>query len=126
MLAQYTATPNEGQSEDPVAHFIRIVQDRKPYLLFRDRQFLPDVPALYVVLSDEHELLYIGITTNLRKRWKDHHRAPQMKQRYRIYWRMTESADERARCEQVFVQAYRPPWNRSEVLRKEALDGAVL
>lgn len=96
---------------EEVADFISKVKNRRPYLLFRDRQFLPDIPALYVVLDQEDTLLYIGIAQDLRKRWKDHHRAPQMKDDYRIYWRMAESAKERRYYEQVFVSAYRPLWN---------------
>lgn len=104
--------------------FIGILQSRKPYLLFRDRQFLPDVPALYVVLDEHNTLLYIGITANLQKRWKEHHRAPQMKDHYRIYWRMTESAKERKDLERMFVRAFSPLWNQTEVL-SEARDGAT-
>jgi excinuclease UvrABC nuclease subunit len=102
-----------------IAHFVSIVKERRPYLMFRDRRFLPDIPALYVVISDQDELLYIGITIDLQRRWRNHHRAPQMKDSYRIYWRLTESAKERSKYEQVFVQAYRPPWNWSEVSKQE-------
>ena len=116
MSAQYTPEQPEQQDISLQVSFIALVQDRRPYLLFRDRQFLPDVPALYVVLSDAGELLYIGITANLQQRWKDHHRASQMEDHYRIYWRMAESAKERAEHERTFVRTYRPLWNRSEIL----------
>jgi excinuclease UvrABC nuclease subunit len=91
--------------------FVALVQNRRPYLPFCDRHLLPDVPALYIVLDDYSTLLYIGIAVNLRLRWTDHHRAPQMHWYYRIYWRATESASERVRHERAFIKAYRPLWN---------------
>lgn len=106
--------------KDDQYEFVTLVQKRRPYQCFSDRHLLPDVPALYVVLDDYSTLLYIGIATNLRQRWADHHRAPQMYGHYRIYWRTTESASERVRHERAFIRMYRPLWNGTEQPRGSA------
>ena len=83
----------------------------KPYILYRDRRQLPDVPAVYVVVDPQYMLLYIGMTANLRDRWNEHDRAKQMEPDYRIYWRMTPSDCERQRMEVLLISALRPIWN---------------
>ena len=86
-----------------------------PSLAFRHRQFLPDVPVVYFVIDDEvPEVLYIGRTDNLAKRWKAHHRAPQMQDHYRIYWLLVVAAHERVELERAFIEGMNPRWNRTE------------
>src|SRR5690349_19308177 len=85
-----------------------------PSLAFRHRQFLPDVPVIYFVLDDSvPELLYVGRTNNLEKRWKDHHRTPQMQDHYRIYWYLVVAAHTRAELERAFIAIMDPRWNRT-------------
>lgn len=95
--------------------FIQSLINKRPYLLFRDRQFLPDVPVIYFVLDDYNELLYLGKTIDLYRRWKNHHRAPQMEDFYRIYWRLSERTKERAAMETFFIRYLYPQWNNTAV-----------
>jgi hypothetical protein len=41
---------------------------------FQDRQLLPKVCAVYIVLNHRAESLYVGKAKNLRSRWNNHHR----------------------------------------------------
>ena len=88
-----------------------------PSLAFRHRQFLPDVPVVYFVLDDGvPDVLYVGRTDNLEKRWKAHHRAPQMHDHYRIYWLLVVAAHDRVVLERVFINGLNPHWNRTECI----------
>lgn len=87
-----------------------------PSMDFQHRQGLPSVPALYFVMDDQLNFMYIGQTGNLHDRWKSHHRAPQMRAGvHRIYW--VEIADDtrRADAERRAIGQFGPIWNRSEI-----------
>lgn len=87
-----------------------------PSMDFQHRQGLPSVPALYFVMDDQLNFMYIGQTANLHGRWKSHHRAPQMRPNvHRIYW--VEIADDvrRADAERRAIVQFDPAWNRSEI-----------
>ncbi len=43
-----------------------------PSLPLESRRSLPDISALYFVLDEDDELLYIGRANNLVKRWRGH------------------------------------------------------
>jgi hypothetical protein len=87
-----------------------------PSLAFADRSDLPPVPALYFVLSDRREVVYIGQTANLRERWKSHHRARQMTLgAYRVHWKEIADEDQRLAAEKAAIEYFRPLWNRTEV-----------
>lgn len=44
-------------------------------LAFEHRADLPAIPAVYFVLNEHRNVMYVGTTENLRMRWKAHHRA---------------------------------------------------
>ncbi len=56
-------------------------EDIKPYTLpyqfLSRRQNLPEVSAIYFVISGQDVIHYIGQTVNLRVRWQKHHRLRQ-------------------------------------------------
>lgn len=87
-----------------------------PSLAFEHRRDLPTLPALYFVIDARLHIVYIGQTTNLRERWKAHHRAPQMDAGgYRIHWLVVHDARRRTDGERQSIAYFRPPWNRSEI-----------
>lgn len=92
---------------------------RHPYLTFRYRRYLPDIPALYIVVDESFQFLYVGIASNLRDRWREHHRAPQMGLEYRIYWLQVDSAFDRRKFEAQFIQRLNPLWNRTPIVLQE-------
>lgn len=40
---------------------------------------LPEIPAIYMVISQSQKVLYIGQTKNLHSRWQGHHRLEQIR-----------------------------------------------
>jgi hypothetical protein len=85
--------------------------ERLPWLAFRHRRYLPAIPAIYFVLDDVPELLYVGQATNLHDRWRAHHRASQMQELYRICWYEVRDARDRDRIEGLFIYRMFPLWN---------------
>ena len=47
-------------------------------LLLTKKGNLPTCPAVYLVLSQQKEILYIGRANNLKSRWQNHHRFAQV------------------------------------------------
>ena len=87
-----------------------------PSLAFEHRYDLPPIPAMYFVLSEQREIVYIGETENLNARWKSHHRARQMASGgYRIHWREMTDPAARTIAERGAIAYFRPTWNRTEV-----------
>lgn len=104
MSDQYTPIAPTVQ----IAHF--------PSLAFEHRKDLPVIPALYFVVDSKRDVVYIGQTQNLRKRWESHHRAIQMDRgNYRIHWRVVPDEALRRNYEARCIEHFRPAWNRSEV-----------
>lgn len=88
-----------------------------PSLDFQHRQGLPLVSALYFVLDDQLNVMYIGQTANLHDRWRSHHRARQMRANvHRIYWVEIPDDARRADAETRAIAHFGPIWNRSEVV----------
>ena len=59
-----------------------------PSLSLESRHNLPDKSAIYFVLDEDDEILYIGKAVSLVKRWRGHHRLAQLEQlgNVRIAW----------------------------------------
>jgi len=43
-----------------------------------DRDYLPDEPGLYCVMTWSNEIIYVGQTRSLYRRWQSHHRLKQV------------------------------------------------
>jgi len=43
-----------------------------PSVLLKDRSQLPEASAVYIAIDSQSTVLYIGATTNLKKRWTHH------------------------------------------------------
>ena len=48
-----------------------------PSLVLSAKQQLPNCCAVYFAVS-QGQVLYVGLATNLRNRWRNHHRLPQL------------------------------------------------
>jgi excinuclease UvrABC nuclease subunit len=49
-----------------------------PSILLEDRKSLPNLIAVYFVLDDNDNVLYIGQAKNVRNRWLGHHKTNQL------------------------------------------------
>ncbi|AFZ21261.1 GIY-YIG nuclease family protein [Allocoleopsis franciscana] len=90
------------------------------YLLEKDK--LPNDAAIYFVSDSQGQVLYVGRTVNLVKRWREHHRFNQLKRlnrktRISISW-LTCSNDINtlSNLENEFINSYKPPLNWSKVV----------
>lgn len=84
-----------------------------PSLLLESRHSLPDKSALYFVFDEDDELLYIGKTVSLVKRWQGHHRFAQLEQlgNVRIAW-MECDALLMDSSERTFITHFKPLLNQ--------------
>ncbi len=90
------------------------------YLLEKDK--LPNCASIYFVSDSQGQVLYVGRTSNLVKRWREHHRFNQLKRlnrknRISISW-LTCSNDINtlSNLENEFIKLYKPPLNWSKVV----------
>jgi excinuclease UvrABC nuclease subunit len=79
--------------------------------------FLPKSSGLYAVLNRQSEVLYVGKSKNLNRRWQSgHHRYPQAVelQSPRLAFIALAEKDIH-QAERAFIQKYKPAWNDTTV-----------
>lgn len=85
-----------------------------PCLAFNDKTNLPKISCVYFVLA-ELDLMYVGNTQNLRKRFINHHRAIDF-EGTTIYWlELIDHMWVRRRVEQYYITALKPLQNGKKV-----------
>lgn len=88
-----------------------------PSLPLAQRAALPDCPAVYFAIAATGEVLYIGRTLSLIKRWKSHHRKRQLERsgNVQIAWLIADSPAVLAELEDQLVERFEPALNASPV-----------
>jgi GIY-YIG catalytic domain len=89
-----------------------------PNINLLERKALPECSVIYLAITGE-QVLYIGLATNLRKRWQNHHRLPQLtaigkRCEVRLYWLACPS-EQLAELETQYIDYYCPAFNQSKV-----------
>ena len=89
-----------------------------PSLALLEKQRLPECGAIYFAVV-QNQVLYVGMATNLRKRWQNHHRYFQLetinnKQEVRLHWLVCAQA-QLPSLERQYIAHYLPALNRSKV-----------
>jgi excisionase family DNA binding protein len=86
--------------------------DTLPRVALRDRHTLPQLCAVYVALSADGQALYIGRSTNLHARWRNHHyiRHLEAMDSISIAW-IPCSSDTAPLIEGVMIAHFKPPFN---------------
>lgn len=93
-----------------------------PSVYLTDKNNLPNCAAIYFVCDNKGQLLYIGRTVNLFKRWQEHHRFNQLKRFNRkdcvsISWiACSNDLNTLSNLENEFIQQYKPPLNWTKVV----------
>jgi len=83
-----------------------------PSMPFSDYARLPNLRAIYFVLSESAEILYIGRTDSLAMRWRQHHLRARLRQMKNISIAWLEIDAESARpTEILLINQFRPPLN---------------
>jgi len=86
-----------------------------PSVPLHQRQTLPELAACYFVLEPGGDVLYIGKTGNLRKRFLSHHRLAdfaQEAQPVRVTWLITTDAQLLSQIERLCIDFWRPRYNQ--------------
>lgn len=93
--------------------------DQLSSLPLTSKQLLPKIPALYFVISEAEQVLYVGATQSLGTRWQSHHRLRQLDQyaNVRIAWLPVADSAERQRLERQAIEQFQPLFNETPVPR---------
>ena len=95
-----------------------------PYLRLVDKQKLTEVSAIYFAVACD-QVLYISQAVNLRSRWLNHHRLPQLEAinrrcEVKLFW-LNCLPIQLNELERLYIQYYCPTLNQSKVPQKKLL-----
>lgn len=98
-----------------------------PWLPLDRRNFFPARPAVYIAISGNGNILYIGRCEEVSSRWRSHEKLRHLKLLYgvRVAFLFTK-AEKLHNIEATLIRKYQPLYNlRSEKLRLASEDGRV-
>jgi hypothetical protein len=89
-----------------------------PNLKLSDRKELPECSGIYFVISRDL-VLYVGLATNIRTRWQNHHRLPQLqavnkRNEVNLFW-LSCDRHQLNDLEGQYIQYYCPVLNQTKV-----------
>jgi|ERR1041385_150240 predicted GIY-YIG superfamily endonuclease len=91
----------------------------------RWRHELPEIPAIYFVVSELTGLLYIGKANCLKERWQSHHRFDQLSKYHevRINWITFPNitSDQLMALEREYIEYFMPVLNQTPVPKINAV-----
>lgn len=92
-----------------------------PSVLLSELDSAPEIPGIYFILSDDNVILYVGQTSNFRRRMRQHERKGTFRptelwlpKRARVY--PLSDHQERLRLETVYIVSLLPPLNKALML----------
>jgi GIY-YIG catalytic domain len=89
-----------------------------PNLKLSDRKELPECSGIYFVISRDL-VLYVGLATNIRNRWQNHHRLPQLqavnkRNEVNLFW-LSCTQHQLNDLERQYIEYYCPVLNQTKV-----------
>jgi hypothetical protein len=89
-----------------------------PNLKLSDRKELPECSGIYFVTSRDL-VLYVGLATNIRNRWQNHHRLPQLqavnkRNEVNLFW-LSCTQHQLNDLERQYIEYYCPVLNQTKV-----------
>lgn len=95
-----------------------------PNLKLSERQRLPECSAIYFAIARD-QVFYVGLATNLRRRWQNHHRLPQLdamskRCEVRLFW-FTCDSDKLNKFERLYIEHYSPVLNQTKVPERKII-----
>ena len=97
--------------------FSKIDFNNLPSVPLSQKSDLPRCPAIYFVLNQKREILYIGRSINLLYRWRDHHRFSQLseinknKDIFIHWWECNLEIRDLASAEHYYINLFKPLLN---------------
>ena len=92
-----------------------------PLLPLSQKSNLPRCPAIYFILNQQQEVLYIGRSINLLYRWRDHHRFLQLREINKIqpvfiyWWECQPKKHNLISAENYYINLFKPLLNSTIV-----------
>lgn len=85
-----------------------------PSILLSERRKLPHLAGIYICITPDKAILYIGRSINIAKRWLQHHRYPELRvvSDIRIAWVEVSDASLLPGIETALIKYFSPPLNR--------------
>lgn len=95
-----------------------------PNLRLSERAILPECSAIYFVIARD-QVLYVGLAINLRNRWQNHHRFPQLavlnkRCEVRLFW-LSYPQNQLNDLEHQYIEYYCPTLNRTRVPNRQII-----
>lgn len=101
-----------------------------PSLPLKMRSQLPKVPAVYFVIAEDNQIIYIGQSVNLAQRWIHHHRRAEFADtaKAQIAWLEVSDTNSRVSLESSLIAHFQPSlnWKRQPLCRGIYQDGNPL
>lgn len=93
-----------------------------PNLRLSERQRLPECSAIYFAIARD-QVLYIGLATNLRNRWQNHHRLSQLEAinkrcEVKLFW-LSCAQNQLNELERQYIEYYCPTLNQTKVPERQ-------
>ena len=100
-----------------------------PSVKLKEKNDLPNAPGIYFVLNSLGHVQYIGSSSNIKERWKNHHRRVQLQELEEVSISCIQVEDSNLLpfIEQALIEWFRPPLNGSKMpMRKKPLENGKL
>lgn len=88
-----------------------------PYTTLENKNCLPSVSGCYLVVAEETAVLYVGCSTNLYKRWKNHNRVKEFSNydNVRICWLVISEESLLLEIEKALIEYFNPRLNNKAI-----------
>lgn len=97
-----------------------------PFVPLLQKAELPEASGIYFAIDFLERVHYIGCSSNLRRRWRSHHRKRELEilENIRIAWIEIEDATLLKEFEQRLIRHFDPPlnWSNQAIYTKEEKD----
>lgn len=90
-----------------------------PFVALEDRNSLPDEPCVYLAIDKDNSVLYVGMSDNLRQKWKSHPKLEALSrlEGVKISYIRTE-VELLRKLENALIKVFKPPLNLTEAPKK--------
>ncbi|MCC5667212.1 helix-turn-helix domain-containing protein [Nostoc sp. CHAB 5784] len=88
-------------------------------MALEDRNSLPDEPCVYLAIDKDNSVLYVGMSDNLRQKWKSHPKLEALSrlEGVKISYIRTE-VELLRKLENALIKVFKPPLNLTEAPKK--------
>jgi len=98
--------------------------DNLPSVRLEDKQMLPDSPGIYLAIGKDKTVLYVGQSTRIRIRWKQHHRFRELHEigNVHIAWITVSDPAFLIDIEKALIHHFKPPLNNAPIPKVKGMN----